>query len=92
MKKNKTINKLIAADDLHWSEEENRYISLSNEEIDKIIEVCVKQDIVDEEKIYKVVKWAGEVRIGNILLNNFLKNSIKITDFDGNEPYFNSKT
>ena len=87
----KTINKLIAADDLHWCEEEKRYVSLSDEEINNIILVCIEQDITREEDVYKVVQWAGQVRIGNILLNNFLNNRIKISSFDENEPYFTPK-
>jgi hypothetical protein len=52
---------------------------------------CVKQDITEEKYIYKIVKWAGQVRVGNILLNNFLNDRIKITGFDGEEPFFNPK-
>jgi hypothetical protein len=90
-KKNKIVNKIIPADDLHWCEEENRYVSLSDEEINSIIMTCVKQDITEEKYIYKIVKWAGQVRVGNILLNNFLNDRIKITGFDGEEPFFNPK-
>ena len=87
----KTINKLIAADDLHWHEEEKRYVSLSEEEINNIILVCIEQNIKSEEDIYKIVQWAGQVRIGNILLNNFLNNRIIISSFDENEPCFTPK-
>lgn len=90
-KKNKVVNKIIPADDLHWCEEEKRYVSLSDEEINSIIMTCVKQDITEEKYIYKIVKWAGQVRVGNILLNNFLNDRIKITGFDGEEPFFNPK-
>lgn len=89
--KDKIINKLIAADDLHWSEEENRYVSLSDDEINLIIMTCVEQGIKEEKYIYKMVKWAGQVRVGSILLNNFLNNRIKVSGFDDEEPFFNAK-
>ena len=86
------LNKLISADDLHWCEEENKYISLSEEEINKIMENCISQNITEFEDIYKMVQWAGVVRVGNLLLNNFLNNTIKVIRFDeNNEPCFGEK-
>lgn len=67
------LNKLISADDLHWCEEEQKYISLSEEEINKIMLNCIDQNITSLDEIYKMVSWAGLVRVGNLLLNNFLK-------------------
>jgi hypothetical protein len=82
------INKIIPADDLHWNEEDNKYVSLSNEDVDNIIVACAKQDITEFEDIYKVVQWAGLVKVGEILLRNFLDGRIKILGFDKSEPYF----
>jgi hypothetical protein len=83
------INKIIAADDLHWCEEEKKYVSLSKEDVDQIISSCIEQDIVEFEDMYKVIQWAGLVRVGEILLKNFMQGKIEITGFDeSNEPLF----
>jgi len=90
--KNKIINKIIPADDLHWSEEDKKYVSLSDEEISSIIVACLSQNINEEKSIYKMVKWAGEIRIGNILLDNFLNERLEITGFEEDEPLFKPKS
>ena len=83
------INKIIPADDLHWCEEEKRYVSLSKEDVDKIIAACSKQEINEFEEIYKIIQWAGLVKVGEILLRNFIEGKIKINGFDeSNDPYF----
>jgi hypothetical protein len=83
------INKIIAADDLHWCEEEQKYISLSKEDVDQLIAACSNQDMTEFEDMYKVIQWAGIVRVGQILLKNFMSGKIKITGFDiDGEPYF----
>jgi hypothetical protein len=92
MDKEKIINKIIPADDLHWNEEEKKYVSLSDEEINSIIATCISQNIKEEKNVYKIVKWAGLVRIGNILLDNFLKDRLDVMGFDNNdEPLFKAK-
>lgn len=83
------INKIIPADDLHWCEDEQKYVSLSNEDVDNIIIACAKQNITEFDEIYKIIQWAGLVKVGGILLNNFMDGRIKILGFDeSNEPYF----
>lgn len=83
------LNNIIPADDLHWDELENRYVSLSAEETQEIILACMNQGITDLKKIYKVVTWCGQVRVGQLLWKNFLNNSVKITGFDMiGEPIF----
>jgi hypothetical protein len=86
------INNIIAADDLHWSEEEGKYVSLSREEIDDIISSCLQQDMTNLDEIMKVIGWCGSVRVGQILWKNFLAGSLKISGFDdNNEPRFTMK-
>jgi hypothetical protein len=86
------LNKIISADDLHWCEEEKKYVSLSEDELEKIMMNCIEQDITELEDIYKMIQWAGLVRVGNLLLNNFLNNTIKVVKFDeNNEPCFGEK-
>jgi len=86
------INNIIPADDLHWCEEEGKYVSLSREEMDDIIAACVLQDIKELDDIFKVIQWCGSVRIGEILWKNFLSGSVSIVGFDGQgEPKFSPR-
>lgn len=86
------INNIIPADDLHWSAEEGKYVSLSREEIDDIISSCLQQDISNLDDIMKMISWCGTVRVGQILWKNFLAGSLKISGFDEkDEPKFTTK-
>lgn len=83
------INNLIPADDLHWCEEEGKYISLSKEEMDDVIATCLAQGIKDLDDVMKVINWCGTVRVGEILWRNFLGGSVRISGFDEHgEPRF----
>lgn len=79
------LNNIVPADDLHWCEEEGRYVSLSREEIDDIISSCIEQGMSKLEDIYKVIQWCGRVRVGQILWNNMLSGSIIVAGFDEHE-------
>ena len=83
-------NKLIAADDLHWNEEEQKYIALSSDEIDKIIMLCQDQDF-DFDETYKAIQWANLSRVGSLLLKNYLSDKIEILGFENEEPFFGEK-
>jgi hypothetical protein len=83
------LNNLIPADDLHWCEEEKKYVSLSRDDIDRIAATCLNQGISSLDDIMKVVEWAGVVRIGEILWRNFLSGGIRVVGFDEQgEPKF----
>lgn len=83
------INNIIPADDLHWCEEEGKYVSLSREEMDEIISSCIEQGMTDLNDVFKVIQWCGNVRVGQILWKNFLAGSLRITGFaEGDEPRF----
>jgi hypothetical protein len=86
------INNIIPADDLHWCEEEGKYVSLSREEMDNIIATCVAQEITNLDDIFKVIQWCGSVRVGEILWRNFLSGGVKIVGFDEQgEPKFSPR-
>jgi hypothetical protein len=89
MKYDDIINKLIPADDLHWNEDENKYVAVSQEEIDEIILKCVEQETSELEDIMKMINWAVLVNVGNILLKNFLSGRVGLVGFNENdEPCF----
>jgi hypothetical protein len=88
----KILNKIIAADDLHWCPPENRYTALSMEELDIILLNSIKNNINDEKDLYQIVKWATNARVGEILLKNYMEGKIQIHGFDDTgEPIFGSK-
>jgi hypothetical protein len=88
-----TLNNLIAADDLHWNDDEEKYVALSSEEIDQILINCIESDIYKESDIMHIVNWCTSVKVGQILFNNFLKKQVKIVGLDkDNEPFFESNS
>lgn len=86
------LNNLIPADDLHWDEDQRKYVSLSEEETKKIVLACLNQGMTELTEVFKVVSWCGQVRIGQILWKNFMMGSVDICGFDENdEPLFTKK-
>lgn len=83
------VNKLIAADDLYWDDTENKYIALSDDEMNDIIARCLDNAIVAEKEILSVLNWCTSVKVGNLLMKNFLNGNIAVEkiDTDG-EPVF----
>jgi hypothetical protein len=86
------INTIIAGDDLYWDAYENKYIALSTDEINSIIKSCIDNDIHDEKSMMKVMNWCTSVRIGSLLMKNFLEGKIRIScDDNSDEPEFSKK-
>jgi hypothetical protein len=86
------LNNIIPADDLHWCEEENKYVSLSRDEVDEIIAACMNNQITELDDIYKVISWCGNVRVGQILWKNFISGGVAINGFDDQgEPKFSPR-
>jgi hypothetical protein len=86
------INNLIPADDLHWDDEDQRYVSLSTEETQDIINRCIEEGLTDLKDVYMFVQWCGYVRIGQILMKNFLSGSLSVNGFDHEGmPFFGPK-
>lgn len=87
-----TLNKLIAADDLNWCEIEKKYVALSKEELDAILTNGVVDGFLDENDLMKIVNWATNAKVGQIIFKNYLENKIKIVGFDKyGDPLFGSK-
>jgi hypothetical protein len=85
----KIINNLLPADDLHWCKEEQKYVSLSEEETNEIIVRCMEQGMNSLEDVYKFVSWCGSMRVGELLWKNYLSGHLEVVGFDeNNEPLF----
>jgi hypothetical protein len=89
MNQSRVINKIIAADDLHWDDTENKYIALSDDEMNDIIARCLDNAMTGEKEILAVLNWCTSVKVGNLLMKNFISGNIAIEkiDTDG-EPVF----
>jgi hypothetical protein len=83
-----TLSEIIQTDDLHWNRTEKRFVSLSEEELDKIVMACVTCGIEDDDLIIKMVRWAEEIRTGNLLLKGVLEDRLGILFKEENEPSF----
>lgn len=86
MDKNDVLNKLIPADDLHWSTDEG-FTLLSIDQLDDIIRVGESQQM-DEDDILKMVRWCESVKAGEVLYKNVISGSIRIHHFENDEPVF----
>jgi len=83
------INNLIAADDLFWNKDENKYNALSKKELDQILMACITQGIKNEDDCLNIVNWCTQVKVGSLLLKNFIEGKILISSLDAKgEPYF----
>ena len=87
-----TLNKLIAADDLNWCEIEQKYVALSKDEIDSALINGVNDGFSSEQDLIKIIDWATNAKVGQILLKNYLEGRIKVMGFDETgDPLFGSK-
>jgi hypothetical protein len=87
-----TLNKLIAADDLNWCEIDKKYVALSKEELDQVLMNGVGNGFLNEQDLMKIVNWATNAKVGQILLKNYLENKIVVKGFDDvGDPLFGSK-
>lgn len=88
MKYQQLINRIIAADDLHYDAEERRFVSLSQEEVQEVVKQCQDNGMTDHAQIKQTVQWCGFVRVGEILYRSFLSGRLKINGFSNGDPLF----
>jgi len=82
-------NTVIPFDDLQWNESEKRFAALSDEELDKILEICIQSNVDGEDSAIKVVRWAEEVRTAHLLLKGVLNGRLGVIMIEGmKEPQF----
>jgi hypothetical protein len=82
-------NNLIAADDLHWNDDEQKFVALSQKQLEKIIFRCCKQRTLDLNEIQKIVEWVSHIRICHLLFKGFISGNLSIIKINNKgEPYF----
>jgi hypothetical protein len=67
---------LIGKDNLHWSEDENRYILLSFDETWEIINRCVDSGITETEDIVLVIRKYEQTISNTILFRKFINGEL----------------
>lgn len=83
------VNKLIPADDLYWDDTESKYIALSPEEIDSLISAAIDNGFTEENDTMSILNWATSVKVGELLLKNFMRGGLTISGIDDSgEPIF----
>ena len=82
---------IIPFDDLHWSEEEGTWRTISDEELVNLIEVCQSAGRVDTGSSLNLVRWAEETRVSSILLRMLLDGQLEIEWGDDDEFRFTKK-
>lgn len=88
------INQIIKQDDLYWSEEEQKYVSLCPEEVTKILESAFiyGQSERKTSVAKKVVDWATLARINYLILQGVLAGRVKIKAEKNKELMFSEIT
>ena len=88
MKYEHIVNRLIAADDLHYDPQQGRFCALSQNELDRIITTCLDRGLSDFDTITKIVQWCGYVQIGELLRKSFMSGRVKIVAIGNDGPFF----
>ena len=86
-------NGLIPMDELHWHPEDESFTPLTPEEYDKIIIACHKsrayEDFEDFENLLKLIRWAENIKVGQLLLKGVFDARLGISLEPGSdEPTF----
>jgi hypothetical protein len=73
-----SIYDLIKKDDLYWSDSDQKYVVLSEEEILKILEILFSDPNTpnNKEVAEKAIRWAEQVRTDHLLLQGILSGRV----------------
>jgi len=82
---------IIPFDDLHWSEQEGTWRTISDKELVDLIEVCQLSGRVDTGSSLNLVRWAEETRVRTIFLRVLLDGQLEIEWGDDDEFRFAKK-
>lgn len=73
--------KIIPPDYLHMIEGEDHFTLLSAEEVQYVVEYCVKEGF-DEDETMNVIRKLEYGRLASLTTNRFFKGELDILDFD----------
>ena len=78
----KELNNLLPFDELHWNEEEGKFVALSEEKMDALIDKCLESGVEDLSEVLKVIRWAEKITVGQILLKRLIRGEIVVGTSD----------
>lgn len=88
MQKKDWMNGLIPADDLHWDEDDKKYVVVSKEEQDKLFKACFGCGLEEKETL-RIFRCFTYYKTSEVLFKHFLEGNIGIYSFDDNgSPIF----
>jgi hypothetical protein len=82
------ISEFIPFDELHWNEDEQRYIALSDEELGLIVLNAYNAGYEDPEQIMGIVNYLSQMKVDGMLYEKFIKGHINISVFENSELVF----
>jgi hypothetical protein len=83
-----SLSEIIRNDDLYWCETDKKFVPLSPEEIEGVIMMCQVCGIEGTDDITKVIRWAEEIRIGELMFRGIMDKRLGIRLREGKEPSF----
>lgn len=82
------MNRVVAADDLHWNRVEGKYTTLSEPEVTVVLDVGVACGLKTEAELKILLRWAGVARMHTLLLKNLLEGRLRVGISKGGEVVF----
>jgi len=71
-----TLSELIKTDDLHWCEEDGKFVPLSRKEIKRLVLICAVCGIEDVSSVTQVIRWAEKTRTAELIFKGIMENRI----------------
>lgn len=82
------VSEFIPFDELYWNEDEQKYIALSDDEIQLIVLNAYNAGYTEVEQIVEIVSYLNQMKVDGMLYNRFIKGHINISVFENNELVF----
>jgi hypothetical protein len=81
-----SLSEIIRNDDLYWCEDDKKFVPLSPTEIDNFIMMCAVCGIKSTEGVTRVIRWAEQIRIGELMFKGIMDKRLGIRLEEGKEP------
>ncbi|MHA2427797.1 MAG: hypothetical protein ACXADB_07220 [Candidatus Hermodarchaeia archaeon] len=83
-----SLSEIIRNDDLYWCETDKKFVPLSPKEIESFIMMCAVCGIEGTEDVTRVIRWAEEVRIGELMFKGIMDKRLGFRLDENKEPSF----
>lgn len=82
------VSEFIPFDELHWNEDEQKYIALNEQEMELIVLNAYNAGYETPEEIMSIINYLQQMKIDGMLYNKFIKGHINISKFENDELIF----